>query len=360
MTFENLEIRNKNEVWDLDTETMIGHLQDLLEEEESPTPSPSSAKEEEGEENESPIPPTVSEESEDGEDEEEGEEIEIPASPEPEDIDYGEHTRVDFGEELSRRNIFDVRNYVRFNYQEKALKKITQKQQEEFNQAILDRKQRYDNLYDSCVNDLAPDVWAKNKLKSILKDNETKREIGNKEYGLIDLKKIHRIVTTGKIFKRKALMTDKKYSMVLLVDCSGSMNPDKSVNAAKATIKFLQEYSEYIDIEVRGFNMLNIPLKSFGEKITKKMLKEIFFLIIECAKGDARYIRRIFEESINYEGANGNHDHIHLQDAEQRLRKKMVRSLYLFSQMADLHVIAIVLHVEAVICLKICLTLLKK
>ena len=222
-------------------------------------------------------------------------------------------------EELKVRNIYDPRSYVLIR--KKDLLKVTKEMKVQIVTQIRKDKARINNEYDNYKKAFKVNIWAKSKIKSILKDNKIKREIGNKESGSLDFKKLSKIATTGKIFKRKSLNSNKNYSVSLLVDCSGSMEGSKSRNTAISTINFIKEYHEYVDIEVVGFNMTNIPLKSFGEKVNEEMLKEIYYLIRAQMRSGISYILE-YNDIECERGYYGNHDHMAIEEAYERLRFK--------------------------------------
>ncbi len=314
------------EVRDKVTMALVG----FLEGKEPKAPSPSEEQEQqqqptsepEHRESEESEGQKEQEDSEQSEGNEEGEKIkpeeDIPAPP-PEsyrikDIEYN----VPSGER--RRNIYDPRNWYIFK-DENTLKRWDKDKWNRFREVVDIQFKRSCEQYEELKNKMDTDAWSRNKLKSILKDNSSKREIGNKEYGLLDLKKLHKIVTTGKVFKRKALITDKKYSVSLLVDCSGSMrHSDKNIHAAMATVKFILEYGEYVDIDAIGFNREIITLKSFGEPVSKRMLQEIFFLITSPASC-YDLVNSFLDTSsrIGELSAAGNHDHMALMYGEKKL-----------------------------------------
>lgn len=310
------------EVRDKATMALVGFLDGK--EPPAPSPSPEPTGEPKTSPSEPSEEPTSTEPSSESEEEGKGEPL-SEAKPE-EEKPRATHLREgiegiesEVPSDKRRRNIYDPRNWVVFN-DEDSIAKWDNKERSDFNESVDNEFELSCLHYDEMKNEMDADAWSRNKLKSILKDNSSKREIGNKEYGLLDLKKLHKIVTTGKVFKRKALITDKKYSVSLLVDCSGSMRKgQRNIQAAMATIKFIQEYGEYVDIEATGFHRDLIALKSFGEPISKKMLQEIFFLITSTSNCYDLVCRRLRNKNYGKLGASGNHDHLALIAGEKKL-----------------------------------------
>ena len=155
------------------------------------------------------------------------------------------------------------------------------------------------------LDELKPPCWFTAKLKSILRDNAIKRHAGNKEYGDLDHKKLFKLGTTGKIFKRKAVQSAKQYKLGLVIDCSGSMSGRPMEIAAISAGNLIGAFQELIDLEVMTFNARERILKPFNEKkiSSEKIMDVVKHLLIEAR--------------MHY--AVGNHDHIAL--------KKMVQNL---------------------------------
>ena len=253
----------------------------------------------------------------------------------PQNVSH-EYAQTDIFDNLSssldrKRNIYDIRNWYRYGGDDSESKKernIISNLDDNERRAIIESIDRafnyHSTLYSEDIKNMSPDTWAKSKLKSILKDNETKRAIGNKSYGILDMKKLYRVSTSGKVFKRKALMTDKKYSVSLLVDVSGSMRDySKSQFAAMATVKFIQEYHEYVDIEVIAFGNRTVPLKSFGEPVNQQMLKEIYYLIrsIPCGGSELKLLGNSSIDKMSQVNG-GTSDHKAIREAKRKLVKQ--------------------------------------
>lgn len=146
--------------------------------------------------------------------------------------------------------------------------------------------------------------WFSSKLKSIFKDNAIRRSNGNKRFGALDFKKLHRIVTTEKVFMRPERTDSKKYAVSLVVDCSGSMRGRKSMVAAAAAMTLIKEFQELTELEVMSFNEREQVLKKFDVKLKDDAI---------CKIGD--FMVRETHTSF----AGGNHDHIALDKAAKSL-----------------------------------------
>lgn len=63
----------------------------------------------------------------------------------------------------------------------------------------------------------------KNKINSILIDNEYDRYVSNRSRGTLDFENLSKINYSEKIFKTKEARKNKKYNFIFLLDASGSM-----------------------------------------------------------------------------------------------------------------------------------------
>jgi len=128
------------------------------------------------------------------------------------------------------------------------------------------------------------------KIKNILKDNVLKRKIGGQKSGDIQFKRIYKINTTDRVFEKKALISDKKYNIVLCIDCSGSMrngSMDKIIAAAKSSKMFIRTFQKFTNLHVQTFNARVVVKKPFSKKImTENDLNEMESFIYEEARTD--------------------------------------------------------------------------
>lgn len=108
-------------------------------------------------------------------------------------------------------------------------------------------------------------------IRSILKDNTANRYDRPFKRGKLDAKRIYKYISTDnlRIFKRKRVINEKDYLMMIVVDMSGSMKGGNSEYATKGAIvladvierlKFPYEIIAY-NGNVYGVKMFNRPLK---------------------------------------------------------------------------------------------------
>lgn len=122
------------------------------------------------------------------------------------------------------------------------------------------------------------DVTFQRKLLSVLKDNMYQRYVGRKRTGKLDTKKLYRVHTTNRVFKKPVELKGSQYSITVLVDLSGSMSGSKEESARKATIMLSRSLEKVrVPHQIYGFNSALIGLKSFQEKnldedLMKKMM----------------------------------------------------------------------------------------
>lgn len=131
----------------------------------------------------------------------------------------------------------------------------------------------------------------KSRLQSIMRDNMYDRRVSNKTRGKLDMKHLFRVATgANNVFTKKEAMKNKKYSIVLCVDTSSSMNDGESnYVAADATFlitKTLQQVG--IDVAVVGFGPVVI-FKDFHNNADKKLLNKIHASIVRTPGGTPMY-----------------------------------------------------------------------
>lgn len=68
------------------------------------------------------------------------------------------------------------------------------------------------------------EIYFRRRLTSIMADNKFDRRVRNKESGKIDLHRLPKVaVGSNRVFTKKQERKGKKYNIVIVVDCSGSM-----------------------------------------------------------------------------------------------------------------------------------------
>ena len=150
--------------------------------------------------------------------------------------------------------------------------------------------------------------WFSRKIKSILRDNAAQRHSGNKRDGDLDMKHLYKALTTGRCFTDKDVISNKRYSVALVIDCSGSM-AERSILAGKCASQFILEFQKLTALSVILFNaetlVYKLPHKILKDKELIELQEEIFL--------------RSNSSSI---GAYGNHDAFAISKAVEVLRKE--------------------------------------
>lgn len=152
-----------------------------------------------------------------------------------------------------------------------------------------------------------PDKGFEMRLKSMFKDNAMKRMIGNKRYGNIDFKRLHRITTTGKIFERKDSLSGRDYNIMLLVDTSGSMQGGKNYLAASTMYTLIRDFQKLVNIYVTTFNTRMIPIKEYDTIMKDEDIRKKAELIVQESMTSA---------------AGGNHDNLALEEGFKILQRQ--------------------------------------
>ncbi|WP_457635818.1 cobaltochelatase CobT-related protein [Persephonella sp.] len=117
-------------------------------------------------------------------------------------------------------------------------------------------------------------------VQNIMKDNQYDRIVRKRKKGKIDDKSTWKVsVNQEKIFKQKSERQNKRYNVLLLVDCSGSMWKDRTVVASESAIKLMQAFENAgVNIEIVGFNLFIHKIKAFEEnKVKPKFISDMIY-----------------------------------------------------------------------------------
>lgn len=108
----------------------------------------------------------------------------------------------------------------------------------------------------------------KARLSSIMKDNIYDRRTKGRTRGKLDMTRLYKVPTGSRsIFTQKQSMRGKHYSVVLLVDTSGSMSGRKSHLAAESTVFVVKQLTDLgIDVGVIRFSGEVFVLKDLKAK----------------------------------------------------------------------------------------------
>lgn len=115
-------------------------------------------------------------------------------------------------------------------------------------------------------------------IRSIIKDNAIKRYSKPFKRGKLDAKAMYKYLATDniRIFKKPRVISDKKYSMAILVDQSGSMSGQNSHYAVNGTI-ILAEVFEMLGLpyEIIGFNNTAYIFKKFNGSLKREYIPSL-------------------------------------------------------------------------------------
>lgn len=113
------------------------------------------------------------------------------------------------------------------------------------------------------------------KIGSVLRDNMFDRFVSNKKTGTLDNRKLYKIDTTSKIFKKREERKGKKYNITLMVDGSGSMSGYRDALTISAVEKLTTSFKKLkLDYQIQCFNADLIPIKTFKEKTDINKISE--------------------------------------------------------------------------------------
>ena len=177
------------------------------------------------------------------------------------------------------------------------------------------------------------------KLRSVMTDNKFDRVISNRTKGKMDSRILYKArVGSSKIFKHKQERKGKDYSVLLLVDESGSMFTSgryHKINAAAKMMRFMVDSLQRVQIPcaVVGFNALVRVHKGFD---TERDLDELEMEVRNGADHNAliedeEYIKLLEKAGIDEnDGSTAcNHDFDALQMAGDMLRARSGKKIML-------------------------------
>ncbi len=124
------------------------------------------------------------------------------------------------------------------------------------------------------------DVAFQARLQSVLKDNKYDRFVTNKRSGKLDTKRVFKIAHSEKIFKKREERKGKHYSVLLLVDCSGSMSDGGKVRAASNAAIALQKHliRAGVPIKIATFNAFYDVIKDWDDDaVDDKVITQEFY-----------------------------------------------------------------------------------
>ncbi len=153
----------------------------------------------------------------------------------------------------------------------------------------------------------ADDRWFERKIQSILKDNAMKRLIPGKKFGELDHKRLHKVLTSDKLFMRPDSINGKQYNIVLLVDRSGSMDGYRIDIAARSVCKLGIILEKYAKVAILGFNDRIVIYKKFNSSVE------------DYSKLERKITRNI--------AGKGNHDHAGIRESCKMLKKQPGRRI---------------------------------
>lgn len=134
----------------------------------------------------------------------------------------------------------------------------------------------------------------KSSLASVLIDNKFDRRLPKRKRGKLAMQGLWRVQTgASNVFSQKLARKGKNYSVVFLVDVSGSMHGQAMLSAAE-TASFLGKHFEANDIEfsVIGFNDQTYMFKTFDDKFADiKLQKDI----INAVNGGTQMLKGLKE-----------------------------------------------------------------
>lgn len=116
------------------------------------------------------------------------------------------------------------------------------------------------------------------KLSNVMSDNMYDRFVGNQKSGKFNSKKSWKVtVGSERVFMKRQERLGKKYSILLLIDESGSMTINGKIEMALSTSMFLAKALGHnnVDFSIFGFNANTEIHKDFKEKFTERLVSRV-------------------------------------------------------------------------------------
>lgn len=124
-------------------------------------------------------------------------------------------------------------------------------------------------------------------------DNKFDRHVTGKRSGKLDTKRLHKISTSSRLFKKKEERKGKHYNVTLLVDCSGSMQGSQIGMAVESTMKLGKHLEKMkVPFEIIGFNTFPYIVKDYNDKFDVKKIAEVEDKLFSITNG--RYKVHLF------------------------------------------------------------------
>lgn len=115
-------------------------------------------------------------------------------------------------------------------------------------------------------------------LRSIIKDNAIKRFARPFKRGKLDAKRMYKYLATDnlRIFKKPRVVSNKEYTMAIMVDQSGSMNGHLSEHALRGAIVMAEVFEQLgLPYEVLGFRDEVFVYKGFSQPLRPALIPSI-------------------------------------------------------------------------------------
>ena len=164
----------------------------------------------------------------------------------------------------------------------KALKGFNKDTEER--EKSLRTEEEYENLppYESYYADVLPYIhFFSKKLGSIIIDNQLRRKGGAFRSGKLNNKMLYKFrCNNPKLFSKNIMRLHKEYSVMLVVDESGSMCGDSMINAIRTTV-LLGEVLDKCNVPfaIVGFNEDLQDYKDFNEPYSWKIKRKIELML---------------------------------------------------------------------------------
>lgn len=182
-------------------------------------------------------------------------------------------------------------------------------------------------------------AFFKRKVQSILTDNKYDRWVGGYRSGKINLRKLPKVATgSNRVFQRRVERKGKFYSVVIVVDISGSMQGYKMDLAAKSAAELYKALdSNDVEVAVIAFNSVVEMVKdwdwNFKPEVVEQHLSNLMYIQpnqpvdFRVVRDSNQVLARFGDRPMHPPGEN--FDYIAIQDASTMLNERKGRKIML-------------------------------
>lgn len=147
-------------------------------------------------------------------------------------------------------------------------------------------------------------------IRSILIDNAIKRFQRPFKRGKLDAKSMYKYLATQnlRIFKKPRIVSERKYTMAIMVDQSGSMGGSNSRYAVQATIILAEVFEQLgLPYEILGFDQTTYVFKKFDRPLDRALVPALDAEFAGGGTDDREALKVLKTHMLNFDPSNQYH-----------------------------------------------------